>query len=60
MKTFNIHQFPNFIAEWRKSSMRFASEYIQKEEFSSINYSDDKKVWELSDEDYTMFVLRWR
>ena len=60
MKMVDIYKFDKFIDTWTDEYKHFAGdECMQALGFKSAKYNLLDGVWELSDEDYTWFILRW-
>jgi hypothetical protein len=64
MKNIDIYKFEKFIAAWQSEpySRLKGDECMRQMGFKSAMYeifSKDNKSWQLSEEEYTWFVLRW-
>lgn len=54
--------FPKFLREWKLSDitgMISASEFMKKSGLTSAVYIADEYIWELSNADYIIFLLKW-
>ena len=55
-------KYPKFQREWKLYDITGrieASSFMRKNGLSSANYIYSKSLWEMSEEDATMFILRW-
>lgn len=55
-------KYPKFHREWKLydiTGIISASTFMRKNGLSSANYIYSKSLWEMSEEDATMFILRW-
>ena len=59
MKAVDLREFPTFYHTWCNTSNRTGDRYLRDCGYASAVYNPRSKFWEMSDEDYTMFVLRW-
>lgn len=60
MKTFNLHQYPDFIKLWNNIGGTFTGdEFLRKKGFKSANYNRLEKWWGMDDNDFYIFHLLW-
>ena len=55
-------KYPKFHSEWKLydiTGMISASTFMRKNGLSSANYIYSESLWAMSEEDATMFILRW-
>jgi len=61
-KYIDATKYPKFHSEWKLydiTGMISASTFMRKNGLSSAKYIYSESLWVMSEEDATMFILRW-
>ena len=59
MRVVNIRSYKKFLTEWELNGQTPASILLQRLGYKSTVFIEEDAIWEMNDEDYVMFLLRW-